>query len=327
MEYLQGLVVNNVDVAIGKSVYTPVLDVNGGFRSDLTMMRLGAESYRVITGAFDGPRDAFWFRKHLPSDGSISFHDKTSAYVTIGLWGPRARDVMAALTASDVSNDAFPYGTTQEVLFGSLSVRLFRISYVGELGWEIYVPMENARAVWDLIAAAGQPFGIVPVGAGVYGTTGRLEKGYRLMGAELDGEYSPVEAGLARPKVKSADFVGKAAYLKAREDGPAAILCTLTVEDHMSARDGIKRYMTGGETILTLDENRIVDSLGRVSTVTTAGSGPSLGKFVLMAYLPLEHAVVGNNLLVHYMNETYPITVAVAGSTPVFDPTDARMKA
>ncbi len=327
MAYLQGLTVNNVDVAIGKSVYTPVLDVNGGFRSDLTMMRLGTDFYRVITGAFDGPRDAFWFKKHLPADGSVRFEDKTSAFATIGLWGPKAREVMAKLTTSDVSNEAFPYGTTQEVLFGSLAVRLFRISYVGELGWEIYVPMENARAVWDLIAAAGQESGIVPVGAGVYGTTGRLEKGYRLMGAELDGEYTPVEAGLARPKVKSADFIGKAAYLAARDAVPAAVLCTLTVEDHVSPRDGIKRYMTGGETILTLDGNRIVDAKGRISTVTTAGSGPALGKFLLMAYLTPELAVVGADLLVNYMNESYPVKVAVAGPTPVFDPTDARMKA
>ena len=327
MAYLQGLTVNSVDVAVGKSVYTPLLDVNGGFRSDLTMMRLGVNEYRVITGAFDGPRDEFWFRKHLPADGSVQFVDKTSAYATIGLWGPKAREVMQRLTTSDVSHEAFPYGTTQEVLFGSLSVRLFRISYLGELGWEIYVPMENARAVWDLIAAAGQPSGIVPVGAGVYGTTGRLEKGYRLMGAELDGEYTVVEAGLARPKVKSADFVGKAAYLKAREDGPAAIMCTLSVEDHMSAVDGMKRYMTGGETILTLDGERIVDSKGRVSTVTTAGSGPAYGKFLLMAYLPPALAVDGTDLLVYYMNQTFPVKVVSAGSTPVFDPTDARMKA
>ncbi len=324
--YLQNLTVNNIDVAVGRSAYTPMLDVNGGFRSDLTMMRLGQDYYRVVTGAFDGPRDEFWFRQHLPADGSVSFEDKTSAYATIGLWGPKARSVMERLTTSDVSNEAFPYASTQEVLFGSLAVRLFRISYVGELGWEIYVPMENARAVWDMISAAGQDFAIVPVGGGVYGTTGRLEKGYRLMGAELDGEYTPVEAGLARPKVKSADFIGKTAYLAAREAGPAAIMCTLSVENHMSAHDGIERYMTGGETILTLDGERIVDSKGRVSTVTTAGSGPSYGKFLLMAYLPAQHAVEGTELLVHYMNETYPVTVRSAGSTPVFDPSDARMK-
>ena len=325
-DYLQGLTVNNVDVAVGKSVYTPLLDVNGGFRSDLTMLRIAENTYRVMTGAFDGPRDAFWFRKHLPEDGSVHFCDLTSSYVTIGLWGPNARNVMSKLTTSDVSNEAFAYGTTQEVLFDSIPVRLFRISYVGELGWEIYAQAEHARAVWDKIAAAGQEFAIVPVGAGVYGTTGRLEKGYRLMGSELDGEYTVVEAGLHRPKVKSADFIGKAAYLKHRDEEPAAILCTLTVEDHMSERDAILRYMVGGETITTPDGNRIVDSKGRVSVVTTAGAGPSVGKFLLFAYLPPQHAVVGNELQVYYMDEFFPVKVAVAGSTPLFDPTDARMK-
>jgi len=326
-DYLQNLTVNNVDVAVGKSIYTPLLDVNGGFRSDLTMMRLAEDKYRVITGAFDGPRDAFWFQKHLPDDGSVHFVDLTSAYATIGLWGPNARAVMETLTDDDVSDAGFPYGTTREVLFGSIPVRLFRISYVGELGWEIYVQSEFARAVWDRVAEAGQPFGIVPVGAGVYGTTGRLEKGYRLMGAELDGEYTVVEAGLHRPKVKSADFIGKDAYLKHREEEPVAVLCTLTVEDHTSQRDGIKRYMTGGETITTLDGKRIVDAKGRISLVTSAGSGPSLGKFILLSYLPPEHAVVGTKLQVYYMDEFYPVEVAVAGSTPVYDPTDARMKA
>jgi glycine cleavage system aminomethyltransferase T/glycine/D-amino acid oxidase-like deaminating enzyme len=325
-DYLQYMAVNNVDVAVGRSVYTPLLDPRGGFRSDLTMLRIAEDRYRVMTGAFDGPRDAFWFTKHLPADGSVHFEDVTSAFATIGLWGPNARKVMQKLTEADVSNEGFPYGTTQEVAFGSIPVRLFRISYVGELGWEIYVRSEHARAVWDRVAAAGQEFGIVPVGGGVYGTTGRLEKGYRLMGSELDGEYTVVEAGLARPKVKSADFIGKAAYLAHREEEPAAILCTLTVEDHMSARDGIKRYMVGGETITTPDGERIVDRKGRVSVVTTAGSGPSVGKFLLMAYLPPQHAVVGTDLCVYYMDELYPVKVAVAGSTPLFDPDDARMK-
>ena len=326
LAYLQGLTVNNVDVAVGRSVYTPILDVNGGFRSDLTIMRLGEQQYRVVTGAFDGPRDKFWFESHLPDDGSVTFADNTSKCVTIGLWGPHAADVISTLTESDLSFEAFPYGTTQEVLFGSLKVRMFRISYVGEFGWELYVDMENARAVWDRLWAAGQAFGIVPVGGGVYGTTGRIEKGYRLMGSELDGEYSPVEAGLARPRVKSADFIGKAAYLKARNDGPAAICCTFVVEDHVSPRDGIKRYMTGGEPIVTVDGSRIVDTKGRVSVVTTAGAGPSVGKFLLLGYLPPEQAVVGTELRVMYMNELYPVRVAVAGAAPLFDPTDARMK-
>ena len=325
--YLQGLAVNNVDVAIGRSVYTPLLDVNGGFRSDLTMMRLGADHYHVITGAFDGPRDEYWFRKHLPADGSVHFTDMTSAYATIGLWGPNAPAVAAKLTGLDVSQEAFGYGSHREVRIGSLKVRMFRISYVGETGWEIYAPMENATAIWDAIAAAGAEFGIVPVGGGVYGTTGRIEKGYRLFGSELDGEYSPVEAGLARPKVKSADFIGKAAYLAARDAGPLATLCTLKVLDHTSPRDGIARYMTGGEPIVTADHNRIVDSKGRVSVVTTSGAAPSLSCYLLLAYLPTEMAVVGNtDLQVMYMNEFYPVEVIVAGATPAFDPTDTRLK-
>jgi glycine cleavage system aminomethyltransferase T len=234
---------------------------------------------------------------------------------------------MSTLTDSDVSDQGFPYGSTRRVLFGSIPVRLFRISYVGELGWEVYVQMEHGLAVWDRIFEAGAPFGLVPVGAGVYGTTGRLEKGYRLMGAELDGEHSPVEAGLARPRVKAADFIGKARYLEARAEEPVAVLCTLTVEDHTSPRDGIARNMTGGEPIVTLAGERIVDARGRPSYVTSAGAGPSTGKYLLLAYLPADLAQVGAELRVMYMNELYPVRVAVAGSTPLFDPTDARMKA
>ena len=166
----------------------------------------------------------------------------------------------------------------------------------------------------------------MPVGIGVYGTSGRIEKGYRLMGAELESEYTPVEAGLARPKVKAADFIGKTAYLAARDEEPAAAMCTLTVEDHTDAA-GRRRFMTGGnEPILTLEGHRIVDRKGRVSRVTTAGAAPSVGKYLLLAYLPPEHAVEGNDLQVMYMNERFPVKVARVGSQPLFDPDDTRLK-
>ena len=326
VDYIQHMAVNNADVKVGRSVYTPLLTESGGFKADLTILRLGDEHYRVITGAFDGPRDKHWFNRHLPEDGSVHMTDLTSAYTTIGVWGPRARDLVQSMTDHDLSNDAFPYGTTQAVDFDSINARLFRISYVGELGWEVYVPAEQGLPMWDRIWTAGQDFGIVPVGAGVYGTTGRIEKGYRLMGAELESEYNPVEAGLTRPRLKSADFIGKEALIKARQEDPAAILCTLTMEDHVSPRDGIKRYPTGREPITLPDGGRIVDSKGRPSYVTTAGAGPSVGKFLLMAYLPPEHAVVDTELAVMYMNELYPVKVAVAGSTPLYDPDDKRMK-
>ena len=251
VDYIQHMTVNNADVEVGRSVYTPLLTESGGFKADLTVLRLGDEHFRVITGAFDGPRDKHWFRRHLPEDGSVHMADFTSAYTTIGVWGPEARNLVQSITDHDLSNEAFPYGTTQAVDFGSINARLFRISYVGELGWEVYVPTEAGRPMWDRLWEAGQDLGVVAVGAGVYGTTGRLEKGYRLMGAELESEYNPVEAGLARPRVKEHDFIGKEAYLAAREEEPAAILCTLTVEDHVSPRDGIKRYPTGREPITT----------------------------------------------------------------------------
>jgi glycine cleavage system aminomethyltransferase T len=204
---------------------------------------------------------------------------------------------------------------------------MFRISYVGDLGWEIYTKMEHGLRLWDTLWDAGQAHGVVPVGIGVYAVTGRIEKGYRLMGAELESEYDPVEAGLARPKVKSADFLGKDAYLAAREGAPAALLCTLSMLSHASA-EGIDRFPTGGnEPILTVDGERIVDAKGRVSRVTTAGAAPSLGQYLLLAYLPPEHAVEGTELRVMYMNELFPVRVERVGSRPLFDPDDDRMKA
>jgi glycine cleavage system aminomethyltransferase T len=197
--------------------------------------------------------------------------------------------------------------------------------------------MEHGLRLWDTIWAAGQDLGptedgqglrsVVPVGIGVYGLTGRIEKGYRLMGAELESEYNPVEAGLARPKVKNAEFIGKEAYLAARANPPAATLCTLAVEDLRDA-DGVERYPMGGnEPILTLEGERIVDALGRVSRVTTAGAAPSLGRYLLMAYLPPEYAVEGTELSVMYMNQLFPVTVERVGSRPLFDPHDERLKA
>jgi len=200
-----------------------------------------------------------------------------------------------------------------------------RISYVGELGWELYVPMEQGDRLWQLLGEAGGEHGAVPVGIGVYGTTGRLEKGYRAHGAELDAERTIVEAGMMRPKVKDAEFIGREAYLKQRENEPETVLCTLTVDDHTS-RDGTKRYMLGGEPVLTADGAPLVDGNGRRAYVTSAGSAPSLGRHLLMAYLPPAFAAVGTRLAVDYFEERYPVTVAAADATPLFDPDNSRIR-
>ena len=324
-DYLQRMVVANVDRPVGRMMYTPVLTHNGGFRSDLTVVRLAWDRYRIITGGADWGRDLKWFTDHLPEDGSAHLADVTNAWCTAGVWGPRARDIMRSVTDHDLSDEAFPFGSAQQVEIAGVPTMMARISYVGDLGWEIHAPMESGVALWDTLWEAGQPHGMVAAGGGVYGTTGRIEKGYRLMGAELESEYNPVEAGLAFPKVKAADFNGKAAYLEARESEPIARMCSLTVEDHTSA-SGTKRFMNGGEPILTRDGERIEDAHGRPSFVTTAGSGPSVGKHILLAYLPAEHAVEGNELLVEYMDEHYPVVVRSNTRNGVFDPDDTRMK-
>ena len=325
LDYIQKMTVNQMDVPIGRAVYTPLLNQHGGFKADLTIMRLADSKFRIVTGGGDGARDKKWFLDNLPEGGQVYFVDMTSSLCTVGLWGPQAREILSSVTGDDVSDSGFPFATAKDITINGMPAWALRISYVGELGWEIYTAMEHGLKLWDTLWAAGHRFGIVPAGIGVYGTSARIEKGYRLMSAELDGEYNPVEAGLARPKVKKADFIGRDAYLQAREQPAAASLCTLTVDDNTST-SGEKRYMQGREPILTVAGEAIVDSNGRRSYVTSAGTGPSVGKHILMAYLPPEYAQEGTKLAVEYMAELYPVTVEVVGSRPLFDPDDSRMK-
>jgi len=323
--YLEGLVVKQIGVPVGRVVYTPLLNAAGGVKADLTIMRLSSNEFRVVTGGFSGMFDKKWFVDHLPDDGSAQLFDATSAWCTAGVWGPSARDLVASVTEDDVSGKGFPFATCRRITIDTLGVLASRISYVGELGWELHVPMEQGASLWDVLWEAGRPLGVVPVGIGVYATTARLEKSYRAHGNELELEYDLVEAGMAGPSLKDEDFVGREAYLKQRAGDPAAHLCTLTVDDHTSS-SGVKRYMMGREPILLPDGDPIVDAKGRRSYVTSAGSGPSLGKHLLMAYLPPERAKEGERLAVEYFGERYPVTVAVVGARPLFDPENERMK-
>src|SRR5712691_3009655 len=325
LAYLQRLVVAEMDVPVGRVVYTSLLNDAGGIKADLTIMRLGDNSFRVVTGGATGEMDKKWFVDHLPEDGSAQLVDETSMWCTLGVWGPRARELMQSVTDDDLSAEAFPFATCRPVSIGTVRVIASRISYVGELGWELYAPIEQGARLWDTLWEAGQSHGVVPVGIGVYATTGRLEKCYRAYGNELESEYDLVECGLARKTVKDADFVGKGSYLEQRNEEPAAILCTLTVDGHASS-SRTKRYMLGHEPILTLDGEPIVDRKGRRSYVTSAGSGPSVGKHILLAYLPPAHAKVGEKLIVEYMAEQHPVTVDIAGNGCLFDPENARVR-
>jgi glycine cleavage system aminomethyltransferase T len=325
LDLVQRVAMRQMDVPTGRVVYTPILTPSGGFKADLTIMRLNDTVFRVVTGGAYGMSDLKWFADQLPEDGSAQIHDQTNSWATLGLWGPRARDILSGVTSDDVSHEGFPFARCRTIDIGPLPVLASRISYVGDLGWELHIPFEQGAKLWDIIAEAGAPHGVVPAGIGVYGTTGRLEKCYRAYGMELEGDFNVVEAGMAWGKVKDADFVGKEAHVRHREEEPAATMCTLTVDDHTSS-SGVKRYMLGNEPVLTRDGAPITDRKGRRSYVTSAGAGPSTGKHILMSYLPPEHAVIGEQLAVHYMGERYPVTVETIDSTPIFDPDNTRVR-
>lgn len=325
LDVVQKACVRQMDVAIGRVVYTPVLAENGGFISDLTVMRLGWDHFRVVTGGAHGMVDLKWFKDICPSDGSAQVHDLTNSYTTLGIWGSNARRILEKITSGDLSNEGFKFSTCKTIEIDTLRVLASRISYVGDLGWELYIPIEQGEALWDRVWEAGKEFGLIPVGIGVYGTTGRLEKAYRAFGNELESDFTAVEAGMTTPKVKAQDFIGKAAHLAQREEGPKRLCCSLTVDDNTSST-GEKRYMLGREPLLTLDGKTIKDPAGHHNVyVTSAGSAPSLGKHVLMAYLPLDLAVEGTKLLVEYLGEQYPVTVARVGAKPLFDENNERI--
>src|ERR671936_274544 len=165
-DYLQQLAVVDVDVPAGRVVYTSLLTPSGGIKADLTMMRLGPEEFRVVTGGAAGGMDKKWFVDHLPEDGSAQLVDQTSTWCTVGVWGPRARDLVQSVTDDDVSHEGFPFASCRPITIGTVEAIASRISYVGDLGWELYAPMEQGARLWDTLWEAGHPHGVVPVGIG-----------------------------------------------------------------------------------------------------------------------------------------------------------------
>ena len=333
LDYLQYMCVNSVDVPVGRigvhAAAHPARRVPQRPHDHASRRRALPGHHRRLRR---WPRQLL-VPRHLPDRRLGHLHRPDVGRCARSACGARRREATMAKIVTgqhepyDVTQAGFPYGAVREVLIDGVPCTMFRISYVGENGWEIYTNMEHGLRVWDSIADAGQEFDILPVGIGVYAVTGRIEKGYRLMGAELESEYNPVEAGLARPKVKSADFIGKEAYLEARDAEPVAILCTLSMTDQTSA----ERASSASRPAATSRSSPSTASGSSTPTVassrvTTAGAAPSLDTYLLLAYLPPEHAVEGTELRVMYMNELYPVTVARVGSQPLFDPDDVRMK-
>ena len=308
LEFLQSITANQLDRPVGKVVYTAMLNQNAGIQCDLTLTRLARDRFLVLTGGASGTRDLAWMRSHAPDDGSVAISDVTSEYCGIGLWGPKAREVLQRVCHEDVSNRAFPYFASKQITIGAVPGRALRVSYVGELGWEIYVPTEYGLSVWDALWEAGQAFGIVAAGGGAFESL-RLEKGYRLWGTDIHTEYNPYEAGLGwAVKLNKGNFLGREALMRIREQGVARRLCCLTMSDP-------NQVVLGKEPIL--DSERVL------GYVTSANVGYTVGRSIAYGYLPLEYSTSGTTVAIEYFGRRYQATVT---DEPLYDPTHNRLR-
>ena len=309
---------------IGKGIYTHFLDHAGGVRADLTVVRLAQDHYRVIDGGDSGNRDYVWMRRMAEDRGlEVAIEDRTEDFSCIGLWGPNARATLQAVAddPDGLTNENFPFAAVRDISVKGTSVSAFRISYVGEQGWELHCAYDDGLALWD--ALFGQS--VTPVGVETYANSRRLEKSLRLQNADLLTEYNLLEAGLARPKVKAADFHGRAAYLAQRErDHQPAYLCTMTMQDNTDA-NGIARYPVGSWPIMDPETGEVlVDSVGRRSYITSIAYGPTLGKNIALGYLPYEYCEEGRVLAMEYFHERFPVKVEAVGYKPLYDPENLK---
>ena len=308
------------NTAIGKGVYTHFLDHAGGIRADFTVIRLAADRFRLVDGADAGNRDHLWLSRMAQDKGwNVYIEDRSDHMACLGLWGPNALKIIQAV--ADVPQELdpanFPFATTKEITVQGIPVLAFRISYVGESGWELHVPFSYGLSLWDLIFEQGA----TPVGVETYANSRRLEKSFRLQNADLLTEYNLIEAGLARPTVKDADFHGKSAYVMQRaHDSQPAYLCTLTMTDNRD-QSGVERYPVGTCPVVDPDSGEVlIDERGRRSYTTSIAFGPSVGKNVALAYLPKAYAEEGRELLLEYFDEPFPIKVEAIGCKGLYDP-------
>ena len=306
---LQRLASNQMDKPVGSITYTSMLTPGGGIKCDLTVTRLGKERFLVVTGGAMGLHDLDWIQSHLPDDRSVSVADVSSGRCCVGLWGPRARGLLSRVCEDDVSDGGFPYMTAKPINIGEVPSLALRISYVGELGWEIYAPAEQGLRLWDTLWEAGQPLGIIAAGGGAFDSL-RLEKGYRLWGNDIHTECNPYESGLGfAVKMRKGDFVGRDALGKLLARGLTRKLCCMTLDDPNSV-------VAGKEPILYGD--RVL------GYVTSANYGHSIGRGIVYGYLPIDYAKAGTNVDVLYFGERLRATVA---KDPLYDPDGSRMKA
>ncbi len=307
--FLQRMCANDIDRPVGTLVYTQMLNQAGGIESDFTVTRLGESRFRIVTGTAFGNHDLGWLRKHLPDDGSVVLNDVSSAYACFCLWGPRARDILQPLTKADLSHEGFRYMTARELSIGDVPAVAARVTYVGELGWELYCPAEYGAGLWDLLWQAGADHGLTACGYRAIDAL-RIEKGYRVWGSDITPEDGPDEAGLGfAVKIdKPGGFIGRDAVVAARERGLERRMACLVLSDPRAVTLGSEPVRVGGEVV------------GRV---TTGGFGYAVGRSIALAYLPVAHAEVGTAVDIEVFGEWVAAEVA---AEPLFDPKGERIR-
>jgi 4-methylaminobutanoate oxidase (formaldehyde-forming) len=309
---LQRLTDSDINKPVGSAVYTQFLNNNGGIESDLTVTRLGEDHFWVITGSGFIANDLARIQMYVDEkDGEVSIRDITQDFACLALWGPKARAVLEKITLSDVSNSAHLYLMTKQIDINGAKVLAQRVSYAGELGWELYIPNNRATAVWDMLMDAGREFGIEVGGYKVLDSL-RLEKGFRYFTTDLTPSETPYEAGLGFcVHLDKGDFIGREALVKQKADGVKRKLCTLVL---MDGDDFTQIY--GGEAVY--HEGQVL------TRVRSGGYGFTLKKNILYAYLPTDLAKQGNRFIVDLIEGRREAEVT---ASVLFDPKGERARA
>ncbi|MBN1147080.1 MAG: FAD-dependent oxidoreductase [Anaerolineales bacterium] len=311
LAFLNYMCANEIDQPVGSVIYTQALNKRGGIECDFTVTRLEEDRFLIITGTAFGQHDISWLRLNMPEDGSVAIEDVGSSYACLGLWGPKARTILQKATNADLSNEAFPYMTARRITVGDVPALALRVTYVGELGWEFYCPIEYGLRLWDTLWEAGASEGMVAGGYKAIDTL-RLEKAYRYWSAEIGPDYTPLEAGMGfAVKLDKGDFLGKDALLKQEKEGLKRKLCCMTLAD-------TRVIALGKEPIRPAGKDEII------AWVTSGGYGYSVGESIAFAYLPMEYTRPGTQLEVEFFGETVGAEVKRA---PLWDPKGERIKA
>jgi dimethylglycine dehydrogenase len=296
---------------VGRAAITQMLTPKGGIECDVTVTRVAEERFYIITAAGTEAHDLEWIERHAPTDGSVVVENVTGRWGVLMVAGPRSRDLLAPLTESDLSNPAFPFMAAQDICIGSIPVRALRVTYTGELGWELHHPIEYSRALYDLLTEAGTAVGLADIGYRALDSL-RLEKGYRLWGVDIAPQCTPLEAGLGRfVRFDKGDFIGREALLRQRDEGISLSLACLAID--MAATDDL--FPRGGEPVYQGD--RVVGYL------RAAHPGHTVGTTIGLTYLPMALSTAGTRLDIEILGERRGASVVEA---PLYDPEGGRMR-